>query len=88
MKLAEEEVIDAIRKEYMRACMSNDSFNSAHEGYAVILEELDELWEEIKKKGSERDHGKMFKEAVQVATMGLRFAVDICMDDHGNIIGQ
>jgi len=36
--------------------------NSAHEGYAVILEELDELWEEIKAK--KPDSERMEKEAI------------------------
>ncbi len=53
-------------------------FNSAHEGYGVILEELDELWEEIKKKKGERNIHKMRSEAKQVAAMAVRFMTDIC----------
>jgi hypothetical protein len=51
-------------------------FNSAHEGYAVILEELDELWIEVQKK----DRSKLFmrKEAMQVAAMAIRFMEDVC----------
>ncbi len=52
-------------------------FNSAHEGYAVILEELDELWDEIKKKQSVRDHNRMRKEAIQAGAMAIRFVHDI-----------
>lgn len=48
----------------------------AHEGYAVILEELDELWEEIKRR--EIDAVAMRKEAIQVAAMALRFVADVC----------
>lgn len=46
-----------------------------HEGYAVILEELDELWEECKQKRP--DPSRMRAEAIQVAAMALRFAVDL-----------
>lgn len=48
-------------------------FNSAHEGYAVLLEEVDELWDEVKKSPRNRDPGALRKEAVQVAAMALRF---------------
>ena len=52
--------------------------SSPHEGYAVILEELDELWQEVKasKPGSDRD--AMRKEALQVAAMAVRFIQDVC----------
>jgi hypothetical protein len=53
-------------------------FNSAHEGYGVLLEEVDELWEEVKVKQSRRDKEKMRAEAIQVAAMALRFVVDVC----------
>jgi hypothetical protein len=53
-------------------------FNSAHEGYAVILEELDELWAEVKGKVSPAQRLAMRKEAIQVAAMALRFIEDVC----------
>ncbi len=46
-------------------------FNSAHEGYAVILEELDELWDELKKRKPDRE--KMRAEAIQVGAMAMMF---------------
>lgn len=51
-------------------------FNGAHEGYAVILEELDELWDEVKSKG--RTNARMYEEARQVAAMAIRFMLDVC----------
>jgi len=56
-------------------------FNSAHEGYAVILEELDELWEAVKlNQNDPRRIEKMRIEAIQVGAMALRFLVD-CIPD-------
>ena len=46
-----------------------------HYGYAVILEELDELWDEIKKKSP--DPAILRQEARQIAAMALRFLVDL-----------
>jgi hypothetical protein len=54
------------------------SFNSSHEGYAVILEELDELWDEVKRQSDDRSYARMRKEAVQVGAMALRFILDVC----------
>lgn len=53
-------------------------FRNAHEGYAVLLEEVDELWEEVKKnqfKHPERN-ALIQKEAIQVAAMALRIAIE------------
>lgn len=47
---------------------------STHEGYAVILEELEELWEEIKMR--EPVPERLRDEAVQVAAMAIRFLID------------
>ncbi len=68
----------AIIDEYSRATQLNGPFHSAHEGYAVILEELDELKAEIWKKTSARNLHKMEAEAIQVGAMALRFLVDVC----------
>jgi hypothetical protein len=73
----DEQAVNLIIEEYLRATQINGPFNSAHEGYAVILEELDELWEEVRKKKADRNLDRLKKEAVQVGAMALRFLVDI-----------
>lgn len=69
--------IDAVN-ELEWAKKSYPPMASPHEGYAIIREELDELWEEIKKKPSARDAKKMRAEVIQIAAMALRFAEDLC----------
>ena len=78
--MKDEDAVSLIIKEYGRALNAHPPFNSAHEGYAVIKEELDELWDEIKKSGrTGADLDRMKEEASQVAAMALRFMVDICV---------
>ena len=43
---------------------------------SVLLEEVEELWDEIKKSPKKRDPIKMRTEAIQVAAMALRFIHD------------
>lgn len=57
-------------REVRRAEASWPPFRSYHEGYAIILEELDELWEEIK---GQQSYAGLYVEATQVAAMALRF---------------
>lgn len=65
--------------EFKKACEKFPAYNSAHEGMAVIEEEIFELWEEIRKKEESRDQKHMLHEAVQVASCAIRFITDICM---------
>jgi hypothetical protein len=69
-----------VRNELYRACAMFPAFNSGHEGYAVILEELDELWTEVKdnKRPDAKRVPAMRKEATQVAAMAIRFMLDVC----------
>jgi NTP pyrophosphatase (non-canonical NTP hydrolase) len=69
--------LNDVAEELGRARSKFGKFASAHEGYAVLLEEVDELWEEVKKNQRVRDVGLMRKEAIQVAAMALRFASDV-----------
>lgn len=64
-----------ILQEYRTASAAHGEFNSAHEGYAVILEELDELWEEVREKKQSIE--RMRREAVQIGAMAMRFIVDV-----------
>ena len=61
-------------------------FHSAHEGYAVLLEEVDELWDEIKGNKKPGAYERMRKEAIQVGAMVLRFLVMLDeMDTDGGL---
>lgn len=67
-----EEIVEELDK----ARAKHAPMHGPHEGYAVILEELDELWDEV--KAQHQDKERMRKEALQVAAMALRFIVDVC----------
>ena len=69
--------------EVCRATQKWPSFNSAHEGFAVLKEEVDELWDEVKVGQKYRDLKKMRAEAIQVAAMALRFAAEVCNEERG-----
>lgn len=72
-------VADVVCELHQAVAMYPRSFVSAHEGYAIIHEEMDELWECVRQKqGGGRDVDSMHHEAIQVAAMAIRFAIDIC----------
>lgn len=67
-----------ITVEYLRAASKFPSFNSAHEGWAVIKEELDELWEVVRENQATLGRNeRLKKEAIQVAAMAMRFVIDL-----------
>jgi len=70
-----ENIICDVMAELARAMEKHPPVRVPHEGYAVILEELDELWDLIKKK--DPPAGQMRKEAIQVAAMAVRFVLDL-----------
>ena len=67
-----------VHAELAAAILAYPSMNSAHEGYAVILEELEELWELVREKQTIHRKQAMRKEAIQVAAMAMRFVMDVC----------
>lgn len=70
---------ECVAVEVLRASDIHEPMHSPHEGKAVIEEELDELWDEIK-----ADRGRTFratKEALQVSAMGLRYVLDLIPRD-------
>lgn len=76
-------LFDLVQLELSGALRAWPAFNSAHEGYAVLAEELDELWQHVKTNQRRRDLQLMRKEAIQVAAMALRFALEVCDEEHG-----
>ena len=79
-----EEIIQAqdigqqMATEVHRAREIYSQFNSSHEGYAVLLEEVLELQAEVFKKSDFRSPDMMREEAIQVGAMAIRFIQDCC----------
>lgn len=68
-----------VEMELTRARESNPPISSVHAGYAIILEELDEFWEEVRKKPGVRREQDMMQELVQIAAMAQRVAEDLSL---------
>ena len=64
--------LEQVTAELHRATAAYGPFNSPHEGYGIIKEELDEFWDEVKTNNNPRAR----KEIVQVAAMALRYLID------------
>lgn len=77
MRTVQESVLREVNAELTEARAVHAPMNSAHEGWAVIMEELDELWEEVRKRRALRDRDRMRREAIQVAAMAIRFVLDV-----------
>lgn len=72
-----------IVREVESATNSWPPFNSAHEGFGVLHEEFDELKEHVWTKQKNRNLEEMYKEAIQVAAMAVRFATEVCDEKQG-----
>jgi uncharacterized protein YaaN involved in tellurite resistance len=70
---------EAVQQEILRARRQHAPMRGAHEGYAVMLEEVDELWQEVKDR--RRDLDRMRAEAIQIAAMAICFVVEVCGEE-------
>lgn len=75
MKEQIDHILQEMKLEYLEARITHKGLHSYHEGYAVLKEEIEELWEEIKKR--EPNNDKLFKEAIQVGAMALAFIFEL-----------
>lgn len=66
-----------IMAEFNAAATNHAPLNSLHEAYAVILEEVDELWQQVKLKQRLRNNANIKTELRQIAAMALRALVDL-----------
>jgi len=83
-----EKMFEDIAEEYQFATNNFKPFNSAHEGLAVIWEEFDELKDEVFLKQIKRSPSKMRAEAIQLATMAIRFIIDVIDTKEEGIAGN
>jgi GTP1/Obg family GTP-binding protein len=68
---------EEIKNEVVKAMNKWPKFNSLHEAYSIILEEVDEVWDHVKVKQNLRETDLVRKELVQVAAMAIRSILDL-----------
>ncbi len=74
-----DEVLAQIGASYAKARAKHAPMHSAHEGYAILSEEVDELWDEVKAwQPGFANRAEMRKEALHVAAMALAFIIEVC----------
>lgn len=82
-KILLQKVLMLVRAELERAWIKHPGeFHNAHEGFAVLYEEVDELWTDVKMDTAYTKAG--IKEAIQIAAMACRFVVEL--HDHPKAI--
>lgn len=64
------DIYEEIKKELDDANLKFPPFKSTHEAYAVIKEEFEEIWDEVKKKNP--DYLNMKKELIQICAMCVK----------------
>lgn len=79
--MTDETALDLICRELSRARRLYPQFHSGHEGIAVIQEEVDELWADVKASKGLRQSAAAGAEALQIAAMAIRFVTDLCDGD-------
>lgn len=62
-----------VREELERANRKHEFFRNDHEGYAVLLEEVDELWYEIRRRN--KSQTRIREEAIQVSAMAIKLII-------------
>lgn len=67
--------LEDVYNEAMRAIAKYGTFNSFHEAYAVLLEEVDEWWDHVRLHEDKRDLKAIRTELVQIAAMCLKAAL-------------
>lgn len=69
-------VLGEIKIELVKSMTKHAPMHSPHEGSSVIREEFEELWEHVMADTGRTPAAR--KEALQVAAMGVRYALDLC----------
>lgn len=70
-----EKIASEAMHEVLRASRLYRKHNSPHEAYAILKEEVDEFWDEVKKEI--HDNAAMRKELIQIAAMAMRTIHDL-----------
>lgn len=71
-------LLNEIQQEYEQSNNKYPLFHSTHEGYAVIAEEVDELWDLVRQNKDVKGNEQFRKECIQIAAMAVKFIRSLC----------
>lgn len=81
------DILHEVDCEVTSAMAKHEGMKSRHEAYAVLLEEVDEFWDEVKKNPKKMDvdtatewHLNMRQELIQIAAMAVQAIHDLGLD--------
>lgn len=77
LTLCESPFLSCILDELAQAEIQYGPIHSLHEGYGVLLEEVAEFFEEVRKKEDCRDVAAIQKELAQVAAVAWRIVLNL-----------
>ena len=80
LSLTESPFLGDLLTELATAQLSQAHLNSLHEAYAVILAEVEALWEDVRRTRDERCHDEVRKALLQIAAMAWRAALNCGYD--------
>lgn len=66
-----------VKNEIASYDLAGKTCESWHQAYGLLAEELDEFWDEVKKKDAKRDPANAYKELVQIAALCEHIAHDL-----------
>lgn len=69
-------VIDDVQDEIHRAVSIHGHIPTLHTAYGLLMEEVDEFWDEVKKKAENRTKLQIREELVQIAAIACRAVYD------------
>ena len=67
--------LDLQQREFDRATNEHGQFASLHEAFCVLMEEVHEFWDHVRKKRQDRKKEEMLTELIQIAAMAQKTAV-------------
>lgn len=76
--MTRDEALALVNKELDLALKKHSKIHSPHEGWAIINEELCELWAEVMNKEEFRRGYKLKEEAAHTAVTAIRFLIELC----------
>ena len=82
--IRDEKLVYEILRELRAARAQHGPMHGPHEAWAVIYEEVDELWDLVRLKKDQQQHmaikSAMKRECIQIAAMAMRAILDLEWD--------